>query len=201
MSEDLALTPSMLAEVKALDGPIESVNKGLSQVNPTALINVTPEAQRPQRLWRMAIPVACVIVMLGAILAIATFSYHQNRRDALALSDDLLRELQRRIATEVKVYLTPAADVAGLAVAMLRGQAVETDFPALTETLAMDVLDNYPQLATVYVADTKGNFLMPKRMPDGSIHTKRIEHTDTTTRVTWRRRNPQGALTQTGTLA
>ena len=48
-----------------------------------------------QRLRRIVIPVACVIMMLGAILAIATSSYQQNRRDALALSDDLLRELQR----------------------------------------------------------------------------------------------------------
>jgi class 3 adenylate cyclase len=47
----------------------------------------------------------------------------------------------------------------------------------------------------VYVADTKGNFLMQKKMPDASIHTKRIEHTDATTpRVTWMRRNPRGEV-------
>src|SRR5262245_39549757 len=131
-----------------------------------------PDDQRrwrvPRRLWRIVIPVACVIVMLGAILAIATFSYHQNRRDALALSDDLLRELQRRIATEVKGYLAPAADIARLAAGVLQSQAFRTDFSALTEVLAMHVLENYPQLATVNIADTKGNFLMPKRMSDGS---------------------------------
>jgi class 3 adenylate cyclase len=167
-------------------------------VDPTELIEVTPDDQhrrRPrQRLRRIVIPVACVIMMLGAILAIATFSYQQNRRDALALSDDLLRELQRRIATEVKGYLAPAADMARLAAGVLRSQAFGTDFPALTEVLAMHVLENYPQLVTVDIADTKGNFLMPKRMPDGSIHTKRIEHTDAATRVTWRRRNLQGEV-------
>jgi hypothetical protein len=125
---------------------------------------------------------------------IATFSYQQNRRDALMLSDDLLRELQRRIATEVQGYLAPAADMARLAAGVLRSQAFGADFPSLTEVLAMHVLENYPQLVTVNIADTKGNFLMPKRMSDGSIHTKRIERTDAATRVTWRRRNLQGEV-------
>jgi hypothetical protein len=151
-------------------------------VDPTERIEATPDNQRhwrlQRRLRRIVIPVACVIVMLGAILAIATFSYHQNRRDALALSEDLLLELQRRIATEVKGYLAPAADLARLAAGVLRSQEFGTDFPALTEVLAMHILENYPQLATVNIADTKGNFLMPKRMSDGSIHTKRIERTD-----------------------
>ena len=95
-------------------------------MDPTELIAVTPDDQRRRRLRRLqriVIPVACVIVMLGAILAIATLSHHRNRRDALALSDDLLRELQRRIATEIKGYLAPAADMARLAAGVLPSQA------------------------------------------------------------------------------
>jgi hypothetical protein len=149
------------------------------------LAEVTPDDQHRQRLRqrgrRIVIPVACVFMMLRAILAIAAFSYQQNRRDALVLSDDLLRELQRRIATEVKGYLAPAADMARLAAGVLQSQAFGTAFPVLTEVLAMHVLENYPQLVTVNIADTKGNFLMPKRMPDGSIHTRRIERTGAAT--------------------
>ena len=116
-------------------------------MDPTELIAVTPDDQRRRRLRRLqriVIPVACVIVMLGAILAIATLSHHRNRRDALALSDDLLRELQRRIATEIKGYLAPAADMARLAAGVLQSQAFGSDFPALTEVLAMHVLENLP---------------------------------------------------------
>jgi adenylate cyclase len=61
--------------------------------------------------------------------------------------------------------------------------------------LSMEVLKNYPQLAMVYVADTKGNFLMQKKMPDASIHTKHIEYTIAATpRVTWIRRDPRGEV-------
>ena len=90
-------------------------------------------------------------------------------------------------------YLAPVADMARL-VAGVAEPGVGSDFPALTEVLAMHVLEAYPQLATVNIADTKGSFLMPKRMSDGSVHTKRIERTDGATRVTWSRRNPQGEV-------
>jgi class 3 adenylate cyclase len=167
-------------------------------VESTAFIAITPNDQHRQRLrrrWRrIGIPVTCVVVMLGAILAIATFSYQRNRRDALALSDDLLRELQHRIASEVRGYLTPAADMARLAAGMLQSQTFGSDFPALTEVLTIHVLAHYPQLVMAYVADPQGNFLMTRRMPDGSTHTKRIERRDTTARVTWHRRNPQGEV-------
>jgi class 3 adenylate cyclase len=165
----------------------------------TELIDAERDTQRRQRLRRrlrrIVIPVACVMVMLGAILAIAMFSYHQNRRDALALSDDLLRLLHHRIATEVKNYLAPASDMARLAAGVLQNQAFGPAFPPFSAALTMQVLKNYPQLAMVYVADTQGNFLMHKKMPDTSIHTKRIEYTDAATpRVSWRRRNPQGEV-------
>jgi hypothetical protein len=74
------------------------------------LIDLELDTQRRQRfrrrLQRIVIPVVCVIVMLGAILAIATLSYHRNRRDALALSDDLLRLLHHRIAVSPRKLKT-----------------------------------------------------------------------------------------------
>jgi adenylate cyclase len=165
----------------------------------TDLFDVELDTQRRRRLrrrlQRSVIPVACVIVILGAILAIATLSYHRNRRDALALSDDLLRLLHHRIATEVKDFLTPAADMARLVAGVLQNQAFVSAFPPFTAALSMQVLKNYPQLAMVYVADTKGNFLMQKKMPDASIHTKHIEYTIAATpRVTWIRRDPRGEV-------
>jgi hypothetical protein len=107
----------------------------------TDLIDLELDTQRRRRLrrrlQRIVIPVACVIVMLGAILAIATLSYHRNRRDALALSDDLLRLLHHRIATEVKDYLTPAADMARLVAGVLQNQAFGSAFPPFTAAISM----------------------------------------------------------------
>ncbi len=165
-----------------------------------ALLKVTHDAQHRQQMrrrWlRIAIPVACVIIMLGAILTIATLSYHNNRRDALALSDDLLRSLNHRVETEVKGYLAPAPKLAKIAAGLLRDQAFGADLPGLIEPLALRVLDTHPQLAMFYVANPQGHFIMGKRMPDGSIHTKRIKRSDTGIEASWLRRNPQGEVTE-----
>ena len=53
--------------------------------------------------------------MLVAMAAIAYYSYHNNRRDALALSDEVLAALEQRIATQVKTFLEPAARLVALA--------------------------------------------------------------------------------------
>ena len=169
-------------------------------MNHPALLKVTLDAQRRQqarrRLRRIAIPVACVIVMLGAILTIAALSYHHNRRDALALSDDLLSALNRRIEIQVQGYLAPASKLASIAAGLLRDQDFGTGLPALIEPLALSILETYPQLAMFYGADPQGNFVMGKRMPDGSLHTKIIKRSDSDVEATWLRRNPQGEITE-----
>jgi hypothetical protein len=50
--------------------------------------------------FRVAGPIGFVVVMLAALLAITAYSYYSNRRDALALSNDLLGAIERRIAGE-----------------------------------------------------------------------------------------------------
>ncbi|MHC4230148.1 MAG: adenylate/guanylate cyclase domain-containing protein, partial [Planctomycetota bacterium] len=64
----------------------------------------------------------------------------------------------------------------------------------LIEPLAFQVLANLSQVSNFIVADPQGNFLMVARMADGSVHTKIIERTTGTSRVTWIRRDPQGSV-------
>jgi class 3 adenylate cyclase len=170
-----------------------------------ALRKVTLDTQRRhrarRRLLRIAIPVACVIVMLGAILIIAALSYHHNRRDALALSDDLLALLKQRVEMQVKDYLVPASKLPHIAAGLLRDQDFGGGLPALIEPLALHILETYPQLAMFYVANPQGHFTMGKRMPDGSIHTKMIVRSDAGVETTWRRRNSQGEITGVETVS
>jgi hypothetical protein len=44
--------------------------------------------------FRVAGPIGFVFVMLAALLAITAYSYYSNRRDALALSDDVLGAIE-----------------------------------------------------------------------------------------------------------
>jgi hypothetical protein len=50
-------------------------------------------------LLRIVVPIACVALTMASILGIALYSYSNNRRDrdALALSEDVLTSLDRRL--------------------------------------------------------------------------------------------------------
>jgi class 3 adenylate cyclase len=129
---------------------------------------------------------------LAALLSITAYSYHINRRDALTLSNDLLVAIERRISNELESFVNPIEDTVRLTAAVLENTAFDINNRSLLEPLAFRVLDNLSQISMVNVADTDGNFLMVKRMPDGSFHTKIIDRSQKATQVTWTRRDPSG---------
>ena len=160
-------------------------------------INLDTKARRRRmrrRLMRVVIPVGCVLLMVATILSITSYGYYVNRRDILALSDDLLKALDRRIATQVHDYLVPASEMVGLAANIVEDPAFGIEKSSEIEALAIQILRTYPQLTAFSIAGTKGDFIMPKKMPDGSIHTKSIEISEAGRRVTWTRRDPQGKI-------
>ena len=168
-----------------------------------AVIEISMDSRRRRirsRLMRVLVPVGSVIIMLAAILSITMFSYHNNRQEALALSEKLLEALDQRIATEVSTYLSPATDMVKLGADIIKHQNFNRHSYAIEEQLAIDVLKNYPQLAVFSFGDTKGNFFMHKKMSDGSIHTKVIERKAEATLVTWLRRNSNGNVVKKETF-
>jgi len=147
-----------------------------------------------RRLMRVVIPLGCVLFMVATILSITAYGYYVNRRDTLGLSDDLLKALDRRIATQVHDYLVPASEMVKLAAGIVEDPSFGIENSSEFEALAIQVLRTYPQLTAFSIAGTKGDFLMPKKMPDGSIHTKSIEISETSRRVSWTRRDRQGKI-------
>ncbi|MEJ2729502.1 MAG: hypothetical protein P8185_13530 [Deltaproteobacteria bacterium] len=148
--------------------------------------------QLSRRLRRVIAPIGFVIVMMAALLSITAYSYYSNRRDALALSNDLLGAIERRISNELKSFVSPIEDAVRLTAAVLENTPFEINNRALLEPLAFQVLANLSQISSFYVADTRGNFLMVQKMQDGANNTKIIDRTQKATEVTWIRRDPSG---------
>jgi adenylate cyclase len=145
-----------------------------------------------RRLLRIVVPIACVALMMASILGIALYNYSNNRRDALALSEDVLASLDRRIATEVRTFLAPASDLVKIVARALVAPSPGVNRRDLADSLATQMLKSIPQLAIFSFADTSGNYMMLKKMPDRSIHTKIIQRGETGIKVTWIRRDPDG---------
>ena len=132
--------------------------------------------------------------MIASIAFIAIYTYHNNRKDALALSDDLLKTLDRRIAAEVQNYLSPASDMVKLAANIVKDPSFGITSRYQIEPLAIQILKNYPQLTIFSIADVRGNFIMAKKMSGGSIDTKVIDRTEKTKQVKWIRRDRSGKV-------
>ena len=161
------------------------------------VVGISPDSlgsQNPlrRRLRRVIAPIGFVIVIMAALLSITAYSYYSNRRDALNLSDDLLRAIERRIAKELETFINPIQDAVQLTAVFLENIPFDVSNRTLLEPLAFKVLASLSQISNFYVADTRGNFLMVQKKPDGSNDTKIINRTQKATQVTWIRRDPAG---------
>ena len=172
---------------------------GVDKVRGDEIIDVDAdprEARREfwRRIVRFGIPLAGVVLIVAAIIGIAFYSYQSNRNDALSLSEDLIGALDQRVRTEVQAYLTPAAHAVGTLAGMLPNDGLSPAGRPVLEKLAMQLLQDRPQLASLYVGDPEGNFLMVQRSPEGTLNTKVIEHHGAERRVTWYRRDRKGEV-------
>ncbi|HEV8389285.1 MAG TPA: cache domain-containing protein [Dongiaceae bacterium] len=133
---------------------------------------VAVRRRRRRALLRIGVPIFGIALVIVAIIAIALYSHSANRRGVLALSDDLLTTLDAQIAQRVSAFLDPCER----ALRIMRDIAV--DMPRMqrsgtAERFAMSVLKELPQIASFYVGDSDGDFLMVRRHEDG-VETKEI---------------------------
>jgi class 3 adenylate cyclase len=150
---------------------------------------------RWRRLARFGVPLAGVALIVAAIIAVTLHSYRTNRHDALVLSENLVAALDQRVQTEVEAYLKPAA----LAVRTLAGMGPQGGLLSasgreLLDRVAQELLRDRPQMASLYVGDPAGNFLMVQRSPEGTLDTKLITHEDGGRQSTWHRRDDAGQV-------
>ncbi|HTO81429.1 MAG TPA: cache domain-containing protein [Methylomirabilota bacterium] len=158
-------------------------------------IDPLDERRRRRRAWlRIGIPIGSLVLMVAGILAIAVYTEHANRRDALALSDDLLATLQSKIQLAVSAYLAPAARAAHIG-RDIGGDGPIADRLPLVEKLAATLLREIPQIANVSFGDEDGNYVLVRRGTADGLDTKIIANAPGARRVTWIHRNAAGEET------
>jgi adenylate cyclase len=149
---------------------------------------------RWRRLARFGVPLAGVALVVAAIIAVTLYSYRSNRDDALALSQNLVAAIDQRVQTEVEGYLEPAARAVRTLAGMRPEGGLSASGQPFLERLAQELLRDRPQLASLFVGDPQGNFLMVQRSPEGALDTKVILHDGGRRQVTWYRRDDAGQV-------
>ena len=75
--------------------------------------------------------------------ALARCRLCSNRRDALGLSADVLTAIERRIATELEVFLIPVEDTVNLIAEVLQNTALDPKDRAMLEPLAAAITKSF----------------------------------------------------------
>jgi GAF domain-containing protein len=128
--------------------------------------------RRRRRAWlRIGVPVACVGLMIAAILAISLYADRANRRGVLTLTDEMLATLELQVSLRVEAFLVPA----GRAVRIV-GDTIEIapDPVPLVQSYAFGVLREVPQISLVSLADEAGDYWGVRRLEHGGYETKVI---------------------------
>lgn len=146
------------------------------------------------RPLRIDILTAFTILLILTVLVIILYSHHKNSKAVLALSDAMIEQTREMVIKEGKLFLEPASNLirlsANIATSFYSSLPVNSTF----ENYAIGILKGLPQIAMVNIADEKGNFLMQKRMPNGTIATKIINRNVMPASVIWKHRNIHGQV-------
>ncbi len=162
-------------------------------------ISHAKRGRRRQAALRVGVPVLGVVLVVLSILGVALYSYESNRANALDLTRILLRVTRERIAHEVSLYLSPAAQSALIARDVVARHAVGDRETAL-EAFAGSMLDQVPHLQSLYAADGNGDFIMVSRAAGGGTTTKVIINTKGHRQVTTTRLDALGKVTASNTM-
>src|SRR4029077_1057175 len=81
-------------------------------------------ASRLGTMLRHGLPVVGVVLVVVLVAVIAYFVYDSDRRGAVALSNDLITAIDRRVAAQTHSYLQPAQQFLELADAAAAGRGV-----------------------------------------------------------------------------
>ncbi len=151
------------------------------------------------RTLRVDILSAFIGLLLVTVLAIALFTHHRNRQAILHLSGNLIEQTADATLRQATSYLEPAAAMAEVGARVAEDTFAANGDTAHLQAAAIKILTSYPQFAMVNVGDEHGNFLMPKKLPDGTLAIKTIRRTDTPPTVTWEYRDAGGRVIRSET--
>jgi len=110
-------------------------------------------------------------------------------RVVLLLCDDIMENTTDRVIERTERFLMPAARLAKVSshIAAAAGRPLHTN--KSLERYAIEVMRAFPQIAMLCIGDEAGNFLMPRRLPNGTIASKIIDRAVSPPVTTWKYRN------------
>lgn len=166
------------------------------QTNTEGVLAATSSGGRLRTLVHHGLPVLAVVLVTALVATIAVYIYDSNRRGAVALSNDLLGAIDRRIAVQMNTFLSPPEQFLEAARQIAGGRGV-FDGATAVESFALHTLPRIRQISGYSYGDPEGNFLFIVRNPHDGYDTKLIDRRGGGHKVTWTRRDAGGNVVST----
>ncbi|MEM7031772.1 MAG: adenylate/guanylate cyclase domain-containing protein [Chloroflexota bacterium] len=147
-----------------------------------------------KRSLQVNILVAFAALLITTVLIIIGYTYQQNSRAILQLSDDLLNQVTETVMETTTNYLTPAASIAQASSQIPNIEALSLVESKDLETYGMQILEMNPQLSGFFIGNEQGDFLFTKRFQNGSIGTQTIDRSADPPLRTWVYRDGDGNI-------
>jgi hypothetical protein len=152
-------------------------------------------ARRRHRFRRLLFPFLTALLLVAAIVLITLYTERVNRRDALALTEEVVVAVEQAVRLEVRAYLARTATAVRLAARTAAARGIDGRLPADAdvERQLRGVVAAIPEITAAFVGDDEGDFVMVQR--DGTtLRTKLIAAGDDGREVRWIERDAAGAV-------
>jgi len=135
------------------------------------------EASRILYGLRPIILIALVSLLLIAVMPIIAYTYWQDRKAILDLSDTLIDQVSETVIAIVTGRMWHTAKVAEMSSDFVKPHLDSLTENAELESYLIATLKVHPRVCNSYLADEHGNFLALQKLSDGTISTEIIDRT------------------------
>lgn len=131
-----------------------------------------------RRTFKLDIVMVLSSLIICTMLVITSFTYFQNRKEALHLAGRIMSDKAQTVIAETTDYLAPARIVATLGAELMSSDETVPKAGGALERYLVRALSEYPQIGLAYFGDMQGNFLMVRReASDNTLTTRQIDRT------------------------
>ena len=119
--------------------------------------------------------VTCIVIGLY-------LNNHYNRQIE-TLAHEKLALINKTIIEKASNYLMPAVKMAETSAHLFENYVLYYTLPLQLEFYTLSIIKPFPQLASAYFGDARGNFIMTKRLPNKTLETTIINTEENTTTI------------------
>ena len=128
-------------------------------------------------------------LLLGTVLAVTFYSYGNTSRVVLMLCDDLMEQTTQAVINRTIGFFKPVTALTEMSTRVAAAGVLPLNNSDGMERYAVEVLNAYPTVTGFIAGDQEGNFLMVRRLPDGTTSTKIMDRATDPPLTTWRARD------------